>query len=88
MQMELNKKQTNARNDRAKPSTKNPINGKSNDLITTTKVKAERPVCESTTVVLGAIDAVTSQIEITCHSGGGGVAGVVGGRVTPFLACS
>ena len=80
--MELNKKQTNVRNDRAIPSTKNPVNGKNNDVITTTKIKAEKPVCESTTVVLGAIDAVTSQIKITCHRGGGGVAGVVGGRVT------
>ena len=88
MQMERNKKQTNERNDRAKTSMKNPVNGKSENLITTTKIKAERPVCESTTVVLGAIDAVTSQIKITCHRGGGGVAGVVGGRVTPFLACS
>ena len=66
---------------------KTPVNGESKDEIIITKIKAERPVCESTTVVLGAIDAVTSQIKVTRHRGGGGVAGVVGGRVTPFLAC-
>ena len=70
-----------------KPYTKTPVNEESKDKITITKIKAERPVCESTTVVLGALDAVTSQIKITSHRGGGGVAGVVGGRVTPFLAC-
>ena len=61
---------------------------RSRGLMIINGIKAERPVCEPTTVVLGALDAVTSQIKITCHRGGGGVAGVVGGRVTPFLACS
>ena len=64
------------------------VNVKNRGLIIINRIKAERPVCEPTTVVLGALDAVTSHIKITCHRGGGGVAGVVGGRVTPFSACS
>ena len=64
------------------------VNVKNREIIIINRIKAERPVCEPTTVVLGALDAVTSQIKITSHRGGGGVAGVVGGRVAPFLACS
>ena len=64
------------------------VNVKNRGIIIINRIKAERPVCEPTTVVLGALDAVTSQIKITSHRGGGGVAGGVGGRVTPFLACS
>ena len=71
-----------------KPCTKTPVNVKNKDKLIITKSKAERPVCEPTTVGLGALGAVTSQIKVTCHRGGGGVAGVVGGRVAPFSACS
>ena len=31
------------------------------------RIKAERPVCEPTTVVLGALDAVTSQVKTASH---------------------
>ena len=78
---------TNVKNDGTKPHMTTPVNETSKDR-EKTKIKAERPVCEPTTVVLGALDAVTSQIKITSYRGVGGVAGVVGGRVTPFLACS
>ena len=88
MKIGLRERQTSGKNDRVKPCTKIPVNVKSKDKLIITKSKAERPVCEPTTVVLGALDAATSQIKITCHGGGGGIAGVVGGRVTPFLACS
>ena len=36
-------------------------------LIIINRIKAERPVCEPTTVVLGALDAVTSQIKTASH---------------------
>ena len=88
MRTGLRERQTSGKNDRVKQCTKIPVNVKSKDKLIITKSKAERPVCEPTTVVLGALDAATSQIKITCHRGGGGIAGVVSGRVTPFLACS
>ena len=37
-------------------------------------------------MVLGALDAVTSQIKVTSHRGGGGVAGVVGRESDPVLS--
>ena len=55
------------KNDRVKQCTKIPVNVKSNDKLIITKSKAERPVCEPTTVVLGALGAVTSQIKTTSH---------------------
>ena len=50
-----------------KPCTKIPVNVKNKDKLIITKIKAERPVCEPTTVVLGALDAVTSQIKTASH---------------------
>ena len=36
-------------------------------IIIINRIKAERPVCEPTTVVLGVLDAVTSQIKTASH---------------------
>ena len=60
MRTGLRERQTSGKNDRVKQCTKIPVNVKSKDKLIITKSKAERPVCEPTTVVLGALDAVTS----------------------------
>ena len=80
----LRERQTSGKNDRVKPCTKIPVNVKSKDKLIITKSKAERPVCEPTTVVLGALDAVTSQIKVTCHAKGG-VIGVAMASRTPLI---
>ena len=45
------------------------VNVKNRGIIIINRSKAERPVCEPTTVVLGALDAVTSQIKTASHRG-------------------
>ena len=60
--------QANASKERARAYMIIHVNVKRNrGIIIINRIKAERPVCEPTTVVLGALDAVTSQIKTASH---------------------